>query len=162
MAAPSPNPSAKPLSLPKQFPHEYYIWASIHQRCKNPKSKVYRSYGARGIRVCTRWSGKNGFRNFITDVGPQRFKRASLNRKKNGNYTPSNVRWADAKTQARNMRSNHVLEYQGKTMILVEWAELLGMKPGTLGARLKNGWPSAKALTKPVAKRRPFSPWARR
>ena len=163
MAAPSPNPNAKPLSLRMQYLREYRIWASMHQRCKNPKSKVYSSYGARGIRVCAKWSGKNGFRNFLADVGPQPFKRASLNRKNNnGNYTPGNVCWADPKTQARNMRSNHVITFRGKTMILVEWAEVLDMKPGTLGARLKNGWPIAKALTKPVAKRRLFSPWARR
>jgi hypothetical protein len=66
-------------------------------------------------------------------VGPQPFKRASVHRADNdGGYAPGNVVWADAKTQARHMRSNRVLCYRGREMILVEWAEEFGMKPGTL------------------------------
>jgi len=123
----------------------------MHQRCRNKKAREYKYYGKRGIRVCRRWSGKNGFKHFIADVGPQPFPRASVHRTdNNGNYTPSNVVWADAKTQARHMRSNRVLVYNGRKMILIEWAEEFGIKPGTLGARLAKGWPLEKALETPV------------
>jgi len=60
------------------------------------------------------------------------------------------------------MSSNRVLEYGGRRQILTEWAEELGIKPGTLGARLARKLPVAKALSTPVAPRRPFSPWAGR
>jgi hypothetical protein len=141
----------KPLSLPRQYPLEYSIWAGMKQRCTNRKCKEFRYYGQRGIRVCRRWSGKNGFRHFIEDMGPQPFKRASVHRKDNdGNYTPKNVVWANPKTQARHMRTNRILEFQGQKKILIEWAEHFGIKPGTLGARLAKGWPVEKALTTPV------------
>jgi hypothetical protein len=101
--------------------------------------------------VCRRWTGKNGFRHFLADMGPQPFRRASVHRKDNGgHYAPGNVTWADVKTQARNMRTNRVITYNGRRMILVEWAEKLGMKPGSLGARLAKGWPLEKALETPV------------
>jgi hypothetical protein len=141
----------KPLSLPRQYPREYFIWTGMKKRCTNRKCKEYRYYGQRGIRVCQRWSGKNGFKHFIADMGPQPFKRASVHRKDNdGIYSPRNVVWADPKTQARHMRTNRVLVYKGKRMILVEWAETLNMKPGTLGARLAKGWPVEKSLITPV------------
>jgi hypothetical protein len=54
---------------------------------------------------------------------------------------------------------NHVLKFRGKTPIPVEWAEELGIKPGTSGARRAKRWPVAKALTKPVAQRARVTPW---
>ena len=163
MAAANQSTGTKPPSLTRQYRHEYAIWVAMNQRCSNRRSQGYRYYGKRGIKVCKRWKGTGGFKHFLTDVGPQPFERASLNRKNNnGNYKPSNAAWSDPKTQARNMRSNHVIEYQGKSMTLVEWAEKLAMKPGTLGARLAKGWEVEKTLTQPVAKRRPFDPWASR
>jgi hypothetical protein len=73
----------------------------MHQRCKNPRCREYPYYGGRGIRVCRRWTGRNGFKHFIEDMGAQPFPRASVHRKDNdGHYTPRNVMWTDAKTQA--------------------------------------------------------------
>jgi hypothetical protein len=144
-------PEPKPLSFTRRHRHEYSIWAGIHQRCRNPRAREYPYYGGRGIRVCAKWTGKNGFMHFLADLGPQPFPRASVHRKDNdGNYTPGNVMWANPTIQARHMRSNRVLIYKRKRMILVEWAEKLGAKPGTLGARLARGWPVEKALTTPV------------
>jgi hypothetical protein len=163
MAAASQTNATKPLSLYRRHPREYSIWVAMHQRCRNRHCKEYPYYGGRGIRVCRRWTGRNGFKHFIADMGPQPFPHASVHRKDNdGNYTPRNVMWADPKIQARHMRSNRVLEYKGETKILVEWAERTGMKPGTLGARLAKGWSVMRALTRAVDPRRPFSPWANR
>ena len=160
MAAARQTTGPKPPSFTSRYRREYSIWAGMHQRCRNPLCNEYRYYGGRGIRVCRRWSGKNGFKHFVADMGSQPFARASAHRKDNdGDYTPGNVVWANPKIQARNMRSNRVLFYKGKRMILIEWAEKLRMKPGTLGARLAKRWPVAKALTKPVAKRARVTPW---
>jgi hypothetical protein len=135
----------------------------MRQRCLNSNCKEFKYYGDRGITICSRWCGKDGFRNFISDLGPKRFTGVSLHRTDNdGNYEPENVVWADRCTQARNMRNNRRLMFDGRCQTLVEWAIELGMKAGTVGARLDRGWTVAEALTKPVEFRKPFSQWAPR
>jgi hypothetical protein len=84
---------------------EYITWAGMKQRCFNPNSGNYPDYGGRGITVCARWLGENGFINFFQDVGKKPSPELTLDRiDVNGNYEPGNVRWADAITQANNKR----------------------------------------------------------
>lgn len=81
----------------------YHTWKHIHQRCNNPKCKDFPDYGGRGISVCQRWEV---FENFLEDVG-EIPKGLSIDRIDNdGNYSPENVRIADAKTQANNKRNS--------------------------------------------------------
>jgi hypothetical protein len=78
---------------------EFGIWWQMIQRCRNQKHKAYPRYGGRGIVVCERWQE---FGNFLEDMGPKP-DGLSLDRKDNdGNYEPSNCRWADSKTQSIN------------------------------------------------------------
>jgi hypothetical protein len=75
----------------------------MRNRCRNPKASGFCHYGGRGITVCQRWN--NSFDAFAKDMGPRPSVKYSIDRKENdGNYEPSNCRWADAKTQARNQR----------------------------------------------------------
>lgn len=84
---------------------EYTSWHMLRQRCTNLKNKRWKLYGGRGILVCERWST---FENFYADMGP-RPPGTSIDRiDVNGNYEPSNCRWADAKTQALNKQAVHV------------------------------------------------------
>jgi len=85
---------------------EYQSWRSMIKRCTNPANDNWKSYGGRGITVCKRWRGEKGFEHFLADMGP-RSKGTTLDRypNKNGNYTPSNCRWATSKQQARHRRN---------------------------------------------------------
>lgn len=80
----------------------YNVWIEMHHRCNNPNATNYKYYGGRGIKVCERWSK---FENFLADMGESQ-EDLTLDRiDNNGNYEPSNCRWTDYKTSARNRRA---------------------------------------------------------
>lgn len=90
---------------------EYNIWCKMKDRCLNPKRAVYKNYGGRGITICASWLDEEyGFLNFFRDMGKRPSKNLSLDRINNdGNYEPSNCRWATAKQQANNKRQVSLL-----------------------------------------------------
>ena len=119
----------------------------MRQRCSNPMATGYESYGGRGIKVCARWQS---FAHFYSDMG-ERPEGCSLDRiDRDGDYEPANCRWATAKTQNRNQRSNIRVAHNGVALTLMEWSERLGIGYGVLWDRLDSGWPVAKVLTAPV------------
>jgi hypothetical protein len=80
-------------------------------RCRNPKNPAYKHYGGRGIVVCERWQGKEGFSNFLADMGKRPSNLYSLDRFPNndGNYEPGNCRWAVKLEQMMNRRKHAML-----------------------------------------------------
>ena len=130
---------------------EYNIWKLMLRRCRAPQAVNYARYGGRGIRVCDRWSGPNGFANFSADVGDRPGPEYSLDRIDNdGDYEPGNVRWSEATVQARNRRSNHPISFDGRTQSLTAWSAERGIGPGTLWFRITHGWSVERALTTPA------------
>jgi hypothetical protein len=76
----------------------------MHSRCTNSARNDWHHYGGRGITVCERWSGQGGFERFLADMG-ERPPQHTLDRiDPDGNYEPSNCRWATWSTQNTNKR----------------------------------------------------------
>lgn len=129
----------------------YKCWRGIKTRCLSPTDQHWKDYGGRGITVCDEWADSyenfrewalsNGYKDDLT------IDRIDVN----GNYEPSNCRWATIKEQANNKRDNNYLTFNGKTQTVVQWAEELGIIPVTLEARIhRYGWSVERALTEPV------------
>lgn len=118
---------------------EYFTYHAMIQRCNNPKNTRYKNYGGRGIKVCDRWM--ESFENFLEDMGLKPTPDYSLDRfpNVNGNYEKSNCRWATVFEQASNTTKNNWIEYNGKRMIISDWAKLLNTSIGNIWAKEKRG-----------------------
>lgn len=121
----------------------------MKNRCHNPSVKCFSDYGGRGIIVCERW--RESFENFAADMG-ERPEGATLERIDNdGNYKPSNVRWASRAEQAVNKRSNRMLtDAAGNAKTLAAWARETGVTHTAILHRLQLGWSEHDAVTTPA------------
>ena len=83
----------------------YQSWFAMIQRCTNKNNKRYEHYGGRGISVCERWLK---FDNFLKDMGDRPDEMTIDRINVNGDYEPSNCRWADSKTQSLNKQKHSI------------------------------------------------------
>lgn len=126
---------------------EYQVWKLMRIRCSDPKDRAFANYGGRGIRVCDDW--QHSFAAFYRDMGPRPADGYTLDRiDVNGDYEPSNCRWATMKEQQSNKRSNHVVLVDGNRMTLKQAAAHYGISYANLSYRLNSGWPFEKAISK--------------
>jgi len=117
--------------------HPFYeLWKGMLARCQNTKHEHYAQYGGRGIYVCARWKGRNGFANFVADMSPRPPGTLLERRNNDGPYSPTNCEWATRQHQNRNKRNNVLFTYDGRTQCLSAWAEEIGINYGTLWYRL--------------------------
>jgi hypothetical protein len=126
---------------------EHNSYASAKQRCTNPNHERYKDWGGKGIQFLF-----NSFEEFYAELGEKPFPKSdySVERIDNkGHYEKGNVRWATAKEQARNRKSNTLITFNGETKILEDWAKALGISHRGLRVRL-NRWCLECSLTLPV------------
>jgi len=123
-------------------------YQGMKQRCYNERNNQYKNYGLRGISVCDHWL--LSFDNFLADMGVKPEGMSIERIDSNGNYEPSNCKWATDHEQRLNQRRNHFIESNGLRLTLRDWSRHLGISELTLHHRLRQGWSIDDALYKPV------------
>jgi hypothetical protein len=126
---------------------EYRTWKAMKDRCYRTSHVAFGRYGGVGIAVCDRW--RNSFPNFIEDMGRKPSSDHTLDRiNNNGNYEPSNCRWATYREQRYNQNSRvHFIEVFGERLPITKAAKKYGIPRQRLSSRIHAGWASEDAVT---------------
>lgn len=116
---------SKTMTKHKLTEHPLYeIWGSIIKRCTNPNCSAYKNYGGRGIFICDKW--RNSFKSFYDDMIDGYSPELELDRiDNNDGYYKENCRWVSKQTNARNKRTNHIVDTPWGMITLVEFVEHL-------------------------------------
>lgn len=134
----------------------YRIWSAMKSRCYTQYSRSFKDYGGRGIIVCDDWKKdflifkdwalNNGYSDDLS------IDRVDVN----GNYEPSNCRWATNQQQARNRRNNRMdtvkITAFGETKSALDWLDdpRCDLKTTTgIIYRIGAGWTPEEAISKP-------------
>lgn len=127
----------------------YHIWCTMKARCYRETAQKYPRYGARGIKMLEEW--KNDFQSFYDwSMANGYQENLSIDRIDNdGDYCPSNCRWADARTQANNTSTNVYIEYKGEIKTMSQLAREHNIKPSIVSRRIKRGWDAERAIETP-------------
>ena len=128
--------NAQKNKYPKRL---FSILNSMKKRCYNENHISYKDYGGRGITICDEWLKEtSNFYEWAINNGYS--DELSIDRiNHNGNYEPSNCRWANKKIQARNMSNNHLITHNNETHCIAEWAEILNVHYDVVRRRWQRG-----------------------
>lgn len=142
----------------------YRIWRAMYFRCYQKSHAAYPRYGGRGIAVYDEWrAGYPGFMAWALANGYREDLTLDRFPDQNGDYEPTNCRWATRSEQARNTKSNREpVEAFGESKTPIEWAEdpRCAVSCRLLVRRIIAGWGVETALTLSSQERsgpRPFS-----
>lgn len=137
------------------------IYSGMIQRCYNPKSTSYMNYGGRGISICEEWL--NDREDFIEWALSHGYANdLSIDRiNVNGNYEPSNCRWATDEVQLENRRPRNqwrkpkkrklkTVTIDGETKSLSDWYRFYNTSDSAVRYRMKTmGMTLEEALKTP-------------
>lgn len=116
-------------------------WYGMKQRCYKKEDVAYKWYGDRGIKVCEEWiNSYENFEKWALLNGYQ--EHLTLDRiDVNGNYEPSNCRWATYKEQSLNKRNTLYIEHNGEIKSLKSVYEMYPPKVSyaTVCSRYRKG-----------------------
>ena len=121
----------------QEYLGELHVYTTMKHRCYSKKNKSYGAYGGRGIKVCDRWLGKDGFQNFYDDMGARPYEKNGrpyqIDRiDPNGDYCPENCRWLSVAKNQRNRRNNVYLILWGDKVCVSEACRMLNIKLSTV------------------------------
>lgn len=118
---------------------EYRAWDNARSRCYREKDRKYPLYGGRGIKMCDAW--RKSFEKFFADMGPRPSPNHTLDRYPNGdgNYEPSNCRWATIEDQNNNRSINRYITVNGERLTIAKASKKTGIPHGTILGRLNRG-----------------------
>lgn len=134
-------------------------YSNMLSRCYNPKNAQYKNYGGRGIKVCDRWLGDDGYRNFKADMYEEFINHAKVHGKHDtsldrenpdGNYCLENCRWVTNLEQQRNKRNTIYIDVNGNCIPLREFLDSLDSSFYRISAiyeRIKRGIPLEDAIS---------------
>lgn len=124
-----------------------HTYRHMKDRCYNPKCNSYKSYGARGIKMCDEWLNDfvafynwalaNGYKEDLT------IERVDVN----GDYCPENCTWIPMGDQAKNRQNSRLITCNGETRTITEWSRITGHDATTIRRRLNAGLSPEEALT---------------
>lgn len=104
-------------------------------RCENVNDPKFPLYGGRGIKMCKQWA--EDFSTFLADMGECPLGRTLDRVDVDGHYEPRNCRWATPMQQARTRSDNVLVEHDGQTMVLKDYASLMGVSYKALHRRYR-------------------------
>jgi hypothetical protein len=135
----------------KEISSEYNSWRGMNERCDNQRHIGYKYYGGRGIKVCDRW--RHSFANFVADMGRKPTPSHTIDRwpDVNGDYGPTNCRWATPAEQRLNQRpydeTSRVLKaWEGRSHTTKNRIDLTGQKFGRLEVKSSAGTKGRRAF----------------
>ena len=131
----------------------YYVWSSIKSRCSNPNVYEYEWYGGRGITMCDEW--RNSFQAFYDwaiahgyDESAPRGQCTIDRIDCDAGYSPENCRIITQAEQMNNVRTNHILRFNGEDHTIAEWSRITGINQFKIRNRVARlGWTTERALT---------------
>lgn len=131
----------------------YHTWWSMMQRCYNTANHNFNRYGGRGIKVCDAWHDVVEFVSWAKATSPSERRDYTLDRiDVNGDYCPSNCRWASSKLQANNRRNNTLYTIDGITKTFTQWCDEYCISDDVAWERIhKLNWGPLEAFSTPVS-----------